>query len=96
MKISSLSDALSVMDYLLKRELMCGKCGLRLTEWTNANHARCEGCKPKFGDYNKAVAPNEFERRLCEAMHQWLADDSVGSHADAEGASEPKADIGQP
>ena len=79
MKISSLSDAIAAMDYLLKRELLCQKCGWQLSVWRNVNHARCEDCKPKLGEYQKVSVANEFERRMCEALHNWLAADTEPS-----------------
>lgn len=69
-----MADALAAMDYLLKRELMCHRCGIKLSVWENTNHAYCEDHKPPHGEYHKVKPPNELERRLCKAIGLWLRD----------------------
>ncbi len=72
--ISSVADALAAMDYLHKRQLLCDKCGIKIATLENQNHSRCEGCRPPYGEFRPMVPPNELERRLCEAIHEWLKD----------------------
>lgn len=71
MEIVSLADAVSVLDYLHKRKLLCDKCGSRIAEYENQFHARCGVCRAPNAVYNKAKIPNELEKRIAGSLHRW-------------------------
>lgn len=71
-RIETVADALACMDYMHRRELLCEKCGLNLTEWVNPNHSYCTDCKPPHGEYSAHKAPNTLEKWLCKEVQEWL------------------------
>lgn len=73
MNIVTIADAIAVLDYLHKRELLCDKCGnnLALYEHVGAFHHRCKDCLSPHGRYQAYRAPNELERRICDALKRW-------------------------
>lgn len=72
MDIMSVSDAVAVLDYLHKRELLCDRCGGALAVYVNANSSRCATCKAPNAEYGKAKIPNELERRIVIALQRWI------------------------
>ncbi len=72
MKIESVADAIASMDFLHRRNLLCERCGINLSEVQNVNHAFCMQCKPPYGDWNPVVRPNKLEVWLCDSVKEWL------------------------
>ncbi len=76
MRIVTLTEALAAVDFLHKRELLCQKCGWQLATVGNQFSNFCDGCKRPHGIYDELKGPaNDFERYLCEALHQWFSQD---------------------
>ncbi len=87
MKISNLTDAISAVEYLLRRRLLCSTCGWKLSTHENQFHSKCVDCKSQHGEYTAVKPANEFEKRLCLALHQYIAEDSADSRADEGGST---------
>lgn len=72
----SLSDALSALEHLTKRGLLCSKCGYEWAEWDNAYHSLCEGCKGSYPNmtFNRKtnVKGSDFEKLLCSRLRDWV------------------------
>lgn len=90
MVITGVADAIAAMDYLHRRKLLCDRCGIRVAEIHNALHSRCHGCRPPHGEFKEVSHANEFERRLCDAVRDWVNSDSGSGEAEA-GPCEPGA-----
>ncbi len=73
MDIVTIADAIAVLSYLHKRELLCDKCGDKLAthEHVGSYHHRCIGCVSVNGRYTAYKVPNELERRICDALVRW-------------------------
>lgn len=71
MDITTIADAVAVLDYLHRRQLLCDKCGDKLVEYSNAFHRRCAGCKVDNIAYKADRVPNELERRIVGALVRW-------------------------
>ena len=76
MRIQSVSDAVAVLSYLHKRELLCENCGEKIAEFKNAFHSRCGDCKSPHALYNKAEIPSVLERNIVEALQLWVKENS--------------------
>lgn len=74
MEIVTVADAVAVLDYLHKRELICTHCGDKLALYENQFQRRCEDCKSQHTRYNKAKVPSELERRIIGALQRWIAE----------------------
>ena len=84
MEIKTVADAVAVLDYLHRRQLLCDKCGCQVAIYTNAFHSRCEGCKVANSVYNRAQVPNELEARIVSALVSWTK-----GHPSGEGGKDP-------
>ena len=75
MEIKSIADAISVLDYLHRRELLCNKCGTNIAthEHAGSYHHRCKDCLSPHGLYTAYRIPNELEKRICDALNRWNA-----------------------
>jgi hypothetical protein len=73
MQIKTIADAVAVLDYLHKRELLCTQCGDHLAVWQNQYHRRCDECKSSKAEYNLAKVPNVLERLIVCALQRWVA-----------------------
>ncbi len=97
MRIVTLTEALAAVDFLHKRELLCQKCGWQLATVGNQFSNFCDGCKRPHGIYDELKGPaNDFERYLCEALHQWFSQDGR-PHPPSHGGdtSDPKGYLGR-
>lgn len=88
MKIQSVADAVAVLDYLHRRELLCTQCGDRIAEYKNTFHSRCSECRSPHATYSKAEVPSVLERHITDALAEWIHNHKVvlekPSPADAE------------
>ena len=96
LEIVTIADAVAVLDYLHKRELLCTHCGGKLVVWENAFHRRCDDCKSPNANYKKARIPNELERNIVAALNRWIAlhspDEGSGPNPDtSDSAGKPEA-----
>lgn len=73
MEIKDVTEAMRAMEYLAKRELLCESCVWNLAEMRNQFHVKCAACSKDFRGECVKVKTNEFERRLCAALHAWFA-----------------------
>jgi len=71
--INTIADAIAVMDYLHRRELLCTRCGDKLVVFRNQFHGHCGDCRRPNTVYEHAKVPNELERRICDALNRWNA-----------------------
>lgn len=71
MDILSISDAVSALEYLHRRSLLCDKCGDKLGEYRNQFNVRCKGCRAPHAEYNPNAVPNELERSIVAAVLRW-------------------------
>ncbi len=76
MEITSVADAVAVLDYLHRRELLCTRCGDRLAVYDNVHHRRCEECVPRngVGSYNRVRVPSVIEGCIVTALQRWLSE----------------------
>lgn len=84
MVITNVADAIAAMDYLHRRKLLCDRCGIRVAEISNVMHSRCKDCRPAHGEFREIEHANEFEKRLCEAVRNWVNSDSGDGKAPTE------------
>jgi NADH pyrophosphatase NudC (nudix superfamily) len=73
MDIVTISDAVQVLEYLHRRELLCTSCGDRLAVYENAFKRCCAECKPPHGEFNRAKVPSVIEKCIVSALQRWLA-----------------------
>lgn len=92
MDIVTISDAIAVLSYLHKRQILCDRCGDKLAVYENQWHHRCAGCISKNARYTAYKVPNELERRICSALTRWneqnpadAVREPTGVSADTEG-----------
>jgi NMD protein affecting ribosome stability and mRNA decay len=73
--IVTIGDAIAVLDYLHRRELLCQRCGDKLVEFRNQFHGHCGECRRARPNtiYEVARVPNELETRICDALNRWNA-----------------------
>lgn len=101
MRIANLSEALASVDFLHKRELLCGRCGWRLASVGNQFISVCETCRPAHGHYEEMKGPaNGFERLLVQALHKWFSEDDSNyppaDRGDTPGTAAPAGQGGAP
>lgn len=79
MEIKTIADAIAVLEYLHRRELLCDTCGSQLAEYRNQFHARCSLHKSPTAQYSRVAAPNELERRIAQALTAWTDANTIYS-----------------
>ncbi len=94
LRINSIADAVAVLDYLHKRELLCDQCGGRVATLTNTHSSRCEACKSPHAEYKKARIPNELEGNIVRALQDWTTENSPQEGGRSTGDTAPVASNG--
>lgn len=87
MKITSLADAVSVLDYLNQRGLLCHNCQKPATV-TSFAHTRCDACKYKTAHYDPVQVKSEADKHILRSYREWLQACSEGQ-GDPGGTGKP-------
>lgn len=93
-RILSITDAVAVMEYLHRRQLLCDHCGVRLVTKFNQFHRRCDGCVSPHGEYSKAKAPNDLEKCIVQALQDWTGTNDGSGDGGRSDGGDPPADQG--
>lgn len=69
----SMAAAMSCLQWLLERGVLCQSCGYRIGEHTTQFHQHCTKCKHPNVVYN-AKKVTDFEWLLCKRLEKWVSE----------------------
>ena len=67
----TLTEVLSVMQYLLGRGLLCQKCGVGWGKYLTQYHIHCEDCRFPTMNYSEQKKGSDFEQLLCKRVQDF-------------------------
>ena len=71
--ISTVADAVSALEYLHRRSLLCDTCGCKSVTRTNQFQRRCDDCTNVHTIYSKAPKLNRLEAEIMRLVQEWFS-----------------------